>query len=189
LPLALRLKRELGVRLAGHPSLPLVDIGLADGESLAIGGEQIQAVATPGHTRDHLCYLLPRQQVVFSGDHVVGAGTVVIGGPDGDLVAYLASLRRLLELAPRLLLPGHGPVVEDPRQRVQDYIDHRARREQQVLDNLAERPRTLAELVKIVYPDVSAEVLPFATRTLGAQLDKLRAEGRVRQTGLLWNRM
>ncbi len=186
LPAALALKRRLGLRLAGHPSLPGVDLPLLHGARLTVGGVEVQALATPGHTRDHLCFLLERPRALFSGDHVAGEGTIVINPPDGDLAAYLDSLRLLLALDLALILPGHGPVVEQPRAKLRQYLEHRLEREHQVLDQLRAGARTIPELVAAIYTDVPPALHPVAARSVLAHLQKLEAEGRARQQGGCW---
>ncbi len=183
LPAALTLKRRLGVRLAGHASLPGVNLALEDGARCAIGGVVVRAVATPGHTADHQCYLLEADQVLFSGDHIAGEGTVVINPPDGNMAAYLDSLRVVLALNPRLILPGHGPPIEQPTEKLIEYLEHRLARERQVLTLLADRPRTVADLVAAIYREVPPALHPVAARSVLAHLLKLEAEGRARPSG------
>ncbi len=132
----------------------------------------------PGHTRDHIALWRPADGVMLVGDVVAGEGTTVISPPDGEMAAYLATLRRLRDLTPRLLLPGHGPPVHRPRDALEALIRHRLTREQAVLDALDERPRAVEELVARVYADVPAERWWLAERSLLAHLLKLEAEGR-----------
>jgi glyoxylase-like metal-dependent hydrolase (beta-lactamase superfamily II) len=186
LPAALELKRRVGARLAGHPSLPGVDHPMRDGDRIAVGGIAVRALATPGHTRDSTCFYLEDQEVLFSGDHLAGEGTVVINPPDGDMAAYLDSLRAVLALDLARILPGHGPPVERPRELVSQYIQHRLERERQVMDGLAQGPRGAPELVAAIYADVPAALHPVAARSVLAHLLKLQQEGRVRQAEGRW---
>jgi len=188
LPAALALQRQAGVRVAGHPDLPGVGVPLEDGASIRVGDITLRAIATPGHTRDSLCFLLEREGLLFTGDHLAGEGTVVISPPDGDMAAYLDSLRRLLGLDLRLILPGHGPLVSEPRRLVEAYIEHRLQREREVLDGLATGARSVSELVTTIYRDVPAALHPVAARSVLAHLLKLAREGRVRAAGGVWER-
>jgi glyoxylase-like metal-dependent hydrolase (beta-lactamase superfamily II) len=187
-PAALELQRRLGVRVAGHPTLARVDVPLGEGSSLEVGGVEVRVIETPGHSADHLCYLIPDRAALFSGDHVAGQGTTVIGPPDGNLSRYLDSLRRLLPLDMRVILPGHGPSVDDPRERVQQYLDHRLDRERQVLESLADGPKASPEMVARIYGDVPVTLHWAAARSLLAHLEKLEAEGRVARRGEVWQR-
>ncbi len=138
---------------------------------------------TPGHASNHLCWLLPREGMLFSGDHVMEGSTVVIAPPDGDMAQYLASLRRLARLAPPLavMAPGHGSLITDPGAALADLIAHRLGREQAVRSALERARRaTLDELLPVVYADVRHELLPVARRSLWAHLRKLGQDGLAR---------
>lgn len=152
---------------------------LRDGERIAIGGRALRTLYTPGHRFDHVCFLLEDAAALFAGDLVAGEGTVVIAPPEGDLAQYLDSLRRLLALDPRLMLPAHGPTIDRPRELLAYYIAHREQREAQVLAALAGGPRTVAELVAAIYADVNPELHPIAAYSVLAHLTKLEREGRV----------
>lgn len=153
---------------------------LADGDRVGVGGLTVEVVATPGHTRDHVAFRLP-DGALLVGDHVLGRGTSVVAHPDGDLAAYLDSLRRVLDLGPDLLLPGHGPeLTEDPSGVVRYYLDHRAYREWQVLEVLLDGPATPRGIVEVVYADVDPRLWDAAEASTRATLDKLADEGRVR---------
>jgi glyoxylase-like metal-dependent hydrolase (beta-lactamase superfamily II) len=127
-------------------------------------GLELRSLPTPGHAADHCCFELATEQAVFTGDHVLGRGTTVVEWPGGDMGAYLASLRLLLDLRPERLYPGHGPLVGDAASRVEGYIAHRLDREAQVLAALAAVDPTLH---------------PAAELSVRAHLAKLAAEGRV----------
>ncbi len=160
-----------GVAAMDHP--------LADGAVVAVGDRNLRALHTPGHRFDHLCFLLEDADALFAGDLIAGVGTVVIAPPEGDLLDYLASLRRLQTLHPRLILPAHGPFLDDPQAVLSYYIAHREERERQVLAGLAAGPRTVGELVSAIYADVSADLHPIAAYSVLAHLYKLEREGRV----------
>ncbi len=152
---------------------------LHDGQEIRIPGVTLRVVATPGHSPDHVAFFLERDGALFTGDLVLGRGTSVIDPPEGDLVQYLRSLRRLRDLRPRRIYPGHGPVVLDAMAKLDEYLAHREERERQVLEALAEGPRTPEELVPGIYAGYPAELHPLAARSVLAHLLKLEAEGRV----------
>jgi glyoxylase-like metal-dependent hydrolase (beta-lactamase superfamily II)/8-oxo-dGTP pyrophosphatase MutT (NUDIX family) len=160
-----------------------VDRLIEDDELIELGGPpywRLRALWTPGHARGHLSFYEERTGTLLTGDLVVGFGTVVIAPPEGHLGDYLASLRRLLAL-PRLtaLLPGHGPILAEARPKLEEYLQHRLEREEQILKLLAEGPRSIAELVETIYVDVPAALHPLAAATVTAHLQKLEEEGRV----------
>ncbi len=159
--------------------VPIADRTLADGEELRIGERALRAIHTPGHRFDHLSFLLEDAGALFAGDLVAGEGTVVINPPEGDLFDYLASLRRLLALDLRQILPAHGPAIDRPRELLEYYIAHRAEREQQVLAGLHAGPQSVSALVAVIYADVDPALHPVAARSILAHLLKLEREGRV----------
>jgi glyoxylase-like metal-dependent hydrolase (beta-lactamase superfamily II) len=154
---------------------------LRDGQEIRLPGVRLRAIATPGHAPDHVAFFLEGDRALFTGDAVLGRGTSVIDPPEGDLAQYLRSLRRLRELRPRTIYPGHGPVVLDAMAKLEEYLAHREERERQVLEGLAEGPRTPEELVPSIYAGYPAELHPLAARSVLAHLLKLEAEGRVRR--------
>ena len=156
---------------------------LRDGQTIASGALEVTAVATPGHSSDHMAFFVPSELALFTGDAVVGRGTSFIDPPDGDLAQYLRSLHRMQELHPRTIYPGHGPVVFDARAKLAEYVAHREEREQQIVAALADGPMTVAELVAAIYADYPPEVLPLAARTVHAHLSKLEGEGRAERKG------
>lgn len=156
---------------------------LGHGEVVSAGGVSLTAVATPGHCADHLA-LQSEVGALLSGDHVLGRGTSVVAHPDGDLAAYLDSLRRVRDIGPHALYPGHGPALtEDPTAVVTYYLDHRAFREQQLLAVLSLGPTTPRAIVEVIYADVDRRVWAAAEASTRAGLDKLVAEGRVAHDG------
>lgn len=138
----------------------------------------ITILHTPGHIHAHICLWLAEARLLFAGDLVAGQGTVLIIPPDGDMAAYLDSLRTMLALAPAAILPGHGPVINDPAALLQQYLDHRLQREQQVLHCLAQGYTTAADIAAQIYAD-RPEALGIATLQVEAHLEKLRKEGRL----------
>lgn len=158
------------------------DLPLTDGDRVG----PLEALATPGHAPDHLTYLLTSADgddadtvVAFTGDAVLGEGSVFIAPDPGALASYLAALRRLRERAPALICPGHGPLVDDPTAKLDSYVAHRLERERRLLDALASGARTIDELLDLAWADAPAILRPAATVTLAAHLDKLADEGRL----------
>ena len=164
-----------------------VDRFIEDNEIIFLSGERdftLRALWTPGHARGHLSFYEERTGTLLTGDCVVGIGTVVIAPPEGNMSDYLQSLQRYLEL-PKLyaLLPAHGPVLADARGKIEEYIEHRAAREQMILDVLAVEPKTIPEVVQIVYKDVPESLHKLAALSVQAHLEKLEKEGKARQNG------
>jgi glyoxylase-like metal-dependent hydrolase (beta-lactamase superfamily II) len=150
---------------------------LRDGQLVPVGDLEIAALHTPGHTADHLVFHLPEEGAMFTGDTVLGRGTSFIDPPEGDVAHYLRSLQRMRELAPRILYPGHGPVVLRGTEKIQAYLDHRAEREEQVRSAITPGPRTVPQIVSEIYADYPEEVHELAARSVLAHLLKLQAEG------------
>ncbi len=157
--------------------------GLDDGEQLSVGGLHLEVVATPGHTADSVCLLLPAEAALLTGDTVLGRGTTVVAFPDGTLADYLASLERIEALARDSgglrLLPGHGPAGADVATLVQQYRAHRLERLEQVVEAVASGAGSAREVVEVVYAEVPRSVWPAATASVRAQLDHLGASGRL----------
>lgn len=180
-------------QLTGAPILafsregvPAADTTLSDYAIVPVGERRLRALHTPGHRFDHLCFLLEDAGALFAGDLVAGIGTVVIAPPEGDLLDYMASLRRLLTLNLQSILPAHGPTITQPRALLEQYIAHREDRERQVLAGLAAGPRTVAALVAGIYTDVDPKLHPVAALSVTAHLQKLEREGRVASDGDIW---
>jgi glyoxylase-like metal-dependent hydrolase (beta-lactamase superfamily II) len=149
------------------------------GQRLTLAGLDLEVVATPGHTRDHLAFRAPTG-ALLSGDHVLGRGTSVVPHPEGDLLAYLDSLRRVRDLGPDALYPGHGPeLTEDPGAVLAYYQEHRAFRERQILAVLGEGPATPRQLVERIYTEVDPQLWPAAEASTRATLAALRGRGRI----------
>ena len=151
---------------------------LRAGDLVAAGPTTLSVVAAPGHTPDHLTFHEARSGSLFTGDAVLGRGTSVIDPPEGDLAAYLRTLRRLRELSPRTIYPGHGPVVLRAVAKLDEYLEHRAMRQDQVLAALGDGWRSPEELVAEIYADHPPEVHELAARSVLAHLLKLEVEGR-----------
>jgi len=158
------------------PRLAVVE---SAGEPVPAGNGVLEIVATPGHSPDHLCFYDRDAGDVYCGDLARRGGTIVIpASKGGDLRAYLASLRRVRELNPRRLLPGHGPIVDDPIALIDEYITHREQREQQILKAILDGARTVPDIVRRVYPALPASLSDAAAESVRAHLVKLRDEGR-----------
>jgi glyoxylase-like metal-dependent hydrolase (beta-lactamase superfamily II) len=152
---------------------PGADVVLADGDLFG----PLRAFATPGHATDHLAFVAGA--ACFTGDAVLGEGSVFVEGAPGALAGYLAALRRLRELELAVLCPGHGPPIWDPAGKLDAYLTHRAEREERLLDALDRGLRDRGELLDDVWADAPAVVRPIAALTLEAHLHKLGEEGRL----------
>ncbi|MFJ4337041.1 MBL fold metallo-hydrolase [Streptomyces sp. NPDC088915] len=163
------------------PALRLGDEGLGEGDVVAVGGLELRVVPTPGHTSDSLSFHLPADRAVLTGDTILGRGTTMVAHPDGRLGDYLDSLRRLRSLTVddgvRIVLPGHGPVLEDAQGAVEFYLAHRASRLAQVETAAENGLRTAPEVVAHVYADVDRSLWPAAELSVRAQLEYLRERG------------
>ncbi|WP_274561011.1 MBL fold metallo-hydrolase [Streptomyces spiramyceticus] len=163
------------------PALRLGDEGLAAGEVISTGGLEMRVVPTPGHTADSLCFHLPADGAVLTGDTVLGRGTTVVAHPDGRLGDYLDSLRRLRSLAVddgvHTVLPGHGPVLEDAQGVIEYYLAHRAHRLAQVETAVESGYASASAVVAHVYADVDRSLWPAAELSVLAQLEYLREHG------------
>jgi len=157
---------------------------LGDGERLEVGGEELVAVATPGHTSNHLCFAYRR--ALFTGDHVMKWSTTVIFPPDGDMAAYMESLEKLRHRDDRIYYPAHGPAVENPQQYVRQLVGHRMQREKQILALVRERPRRIAEIVVDAYPRLDPRLIVAAGGSVLAHLLDLRQRGLVKQQQDSW---
>ena len=152
---------------------------LRDGDVVGAGDEPLRALHTPGHSPDHLAFWHEPTATIFTGDLVVRGSSVMIhwsGG--GDLSQYLASLERLLALEPRLLLPAHGPAIDDPRSILTGYLEHRRQRERQVLAALHAGHASVPAIAESIYDGLAPALMPAAQENVRAHLEKLRAEGR-----------
>lgn len=153
---------------------------LEDGEIIEVDGLHLEVIHTPGHSPGHICLFLREHRMLFTGDHVVGRGTTAISPPQGDMALYVDSLRRLLGYEAELLCPGHGPVVRLPQLKIQELIEHRLDREQQVLDGLRRGKAQIEALLKDIYPELETRLLSAARGQILAHLIKLEREGKVR---------
>lgn len=163
---------------------------LEDGDVLATDEFQLEAVHTPGHASNHLCYRHVQHNWLFTGDHVIDGSTVVIDPPDGDMKHYIESLRKCKALDCEALAPGHGDVIKDPARAIDWIVDHRLEREEKVRAAIEANPNlTTRELVPHVYQDVDPKLYGWAERSLLAHVLKLEADGVAAQADGRWNRL
>jgi len=191
-PAAAKIKAATGASIAGYSPFPKVDevtlaldIVLGDGDTVDGTEFRLEALHTPGHAPNHLCFLLDEERVLFTGDHVLnGTTTVVNPARGGDMKQYLASLDRLRKLK-RLarICPGHGDVMEDPDAVLAEYVAHRKLRERQILKVLKTQPRTIPKIVQTLYTDTPDGLIEMAQAQVHAHLLKLKAEGKVQGAG------
>ncbi len=159
---------------------------LADGEAMTGTGWTLTAVATPGHTSNHLCFALEESGALFTGDHVMGWSTSVVAPPDGDMGAYLKSLDKLYTREDRVYYPAHGPQIDKPRQLVRGMIGHRRQRENQILRILAEGPHTAADFVPRMYRGLDPRLAGAAEMSVTAHLIDLERRGMVVRSEDTW---
>lgn len=202
-PAAAELKARTGALIIGCAPLTIDDTGpradaafdpdyapdrvLADGERVTGPDWTIEAVATPGHTSNHLCYSLVESGALFTGDHVMAWSTSVVSPPDGDMSAYMASLQKLHDREDSVFYPAHGPAVEKPRQLVRGMLGHRRQREGQILRLLGEGPATIADMVPRMYKGLDPSLTGAAGRSVLAHLVDLENQGRVRCEDEAWS--
>ena len=159
------------------------DISLCEGGSIFGPSWTLEAISTPGHTSNHICYALAEENALFSGDHIMGWSTTVITPPDGDMTDYLVSLERVRSRDFKTLWPTHGPPITDVEPFIDAYIAHRRDRERQILDRLAAGDRTIAQMVPNAYAAVDQRLWPAAARSMHAQVIALVRSGRVKTNG------
>ncbi|HUP66924.1 MAG TPA: MBL fold metallo-hydrolase [Sphingomicrobium sp.] len=160
------------------------DRALDDGEVLKVDGHPITAVATPGHTSNHLCFAY--QEALLTGDHVMGWSTTVVVPPDGEMAQYMASLDTLRQRDDRIYYPAHGPAVTNPQQYVRHLMGHRMQREKQILRLVGERPRPIPDIVANAYPGLDPRLVVAAGGSVLAHLMDLEMRGLVERDGETW---
>ena len=162
---------------AGHDVF-VPDIALAGGEVIAGDGWTLEAIHTPGHTSNHLCYALKEENALFCGDHIMGWSTTVITPPDGDMGDYLRSLQTIQDRGFATLWPTHGPPITDPAPFIDAYAAHRLDRERQILDRLAAGDRTIKAMVPVIYAAVDPRLHAPAAHSVLAHMIELVKSGR-----------
>lgn len=202
-PAAPAVKAATGAPVIGCAPLVLEDLGpradasfdetyvpdrvLADGEQVRGPGWTLTALATPGHTSNHLCFALEESGALFSGDHVMGWSTTVVSPPDGDMAAYMASLDRLMTREDRVYYPAHGEPIENPQRFVRGLAGHRKQREGQILRLLGEGVGAIPVMVRRMYVGLDPRLHGAAGRSVLAHLIDLRERGKVREEGEGWS--
>ena len=172
------------VRLeAGDDLTFMPDIEIRDGHIIKGDGWTIEAIHTPGHTSNHLCYALHEENTLFSGDHIMGWSTSVVSPPDGHMGDYLKSLNTVLDREFDILRPTHGAAITDVRPFVQAYIDHRLVRENQILNALGSGLGKISDIVALLYKDVDKRLHPAAAHSVWSHMIHLRETGRVSYVG------
>ena len=201
-PAAAPLKAATGAPVIGCAPLVLKDAGpradaafdtsyapdrvLGDGETVSGEGWTLEAVATPGHTSNHLCFALRENGALFTGDHVMGWSTTVVAPPDGDMADYMASLERLMGREDQVYFPAHGPQIDKPRRFVRGLIGHRRQREGQILRLLRQDVGAVPAMVERMYVGLDPRLTGAAGRSVLAHLIDLRTRGLVTEEGERW---
>ncbi len=201
-PSAAPLKAVTGAPIIGCAALTFDDAGpradaaydadywpdrvLADGDTISGNGWTLTALATPGHTSNHICLALEETGALFTGDHVMGWSTTVISPPDGNMGDYMASMARLFERDDRLYYPAHGPTVTNPQQLVRSMIGHRKQRERQILRLLGRNIGAIPEMVTAMYKGLDPRLHLAAERSVLAHLEDLRDRGVVLEEEQVW---
>lgn len=194
-PAAIPLKAATGAPIIGCAPLVISDDGpradsafdpdyvpdhvLQHGESISGDGWTLEAVATPGHTSNHLCFALLESGALFTGDHVMAWSTSVVSPPDGDMADYMASLKLLYEREDRVYYPAHGPAVTKPRQLVRGMLGHRRQRERQILRELEKGANIIPDMVSLMYKGLDPRLNGAAGRSVLAHLLDLQNRGLV----------
>ena len=199
-PAARPLAEQTGASIVGCAPLALETVGpradasfdgdyapaqvLVDDDAILVGGEPVTAVATPGHTSNHLCFSY--RGALFSGDHVMGWSTTVVVPPDGDMAAYMESLDKLRKRDDRIYYPAHGPAVTNPQQYARHLLGHRMQREKQILRLVGEKARPIPDIVANAYPGLDPRLVIAAGGSVLAHLVDLERRGLVEQQQDLW---
>lgn len=201
-PLAIRLKAQTGAPVVGAAPFHLSDEGpradaafdasyapdrvLAEGDTVTGEGWTLEAIATPGHTSNHLAFALRETKALFSGDHVMGWSTSVVSPPDGDMTAYMDSLEKLIARDDRVYYPGHGDLIEEPQRLVRGMLGHRKQREGQIRRLLEEGTRDVPAITRAAYVGLDARLLPAAERSVLAHLIDLERRELAFRDGEEW---
>lgn len=172
-----QLQARTGALIHAHKDVPGVDRIVRANEVLMFTSCEVEALETPGHANEHMCYLIRKDNVLFSGDLISGTGSVLLSESSNALGEYLSSLKRMRQLNPSVILPGHGPRIDHPAERINELLDHREQRTQQILEMIGSAPRTLDELVSSMYRDTASGLLPLARRNVRAHLDMMVENG------------
>ena len=199
-PAARPLAEQTGASIVGCAPLALETVGpradasfdgdyapaqvLVDDDAILVGGEPVTAVATPGHTSNHLCFSY--RGALFSGDHVMGWSTTVVVPPDGDMAAYMQSLDKLRKRDDRIYYPAHGPAVTNPQQYARHLLGHRMQREKQILKLIGDQARDVPDIVASAYPGLDPRLTVAAGGSVLAHLIDLERRGLVARRENAW---
>ncbi len=182
-PGAAKLKEMTGAPVAAYYAAKFPhDLSLKDGQHLRASDSKLIAIFTPGHAYDHLCYYLEEEDALFTGDMILGVGTVIVAPPKGNMAQYLRSLN-ILEQDwghASVIYGGHGPEVNEPASKIREYIKHRQAREKQLVAAMQGGASTVPEIVAQIYQDVDKRLWPAAARQVLAYLLMLEEQGRVK---------
>jgi glyoxylase-like metal-dependent hydrolase (beta-lactamase superfamily II) len=159
---------------------------MVEGDRIDGNGWTLEAIATPGHTSNHLAFALPETGALFSGDHVMGWSTTIVSPPDGNMTAYMASLEKLMGRDDRVYYPGHGEAIEKPQRLVRGMLGHRKQREGQILRLIRESARSIPAMVERMYAGLDPRLVPAAERSVLAHLYDLQTRGLVIEEGEAW---
>ena len=199
-PASRALAQATGASIVGCAPLALAEVGpcadasfdgdyapdrvLGDGDAIDVDGRALRAIATPGHTSNHLCFAYG--DALFTGDHVMGWSTTVVVPPDGDMAAYMQSLEKLRNREDRIYYPAHGPPVTNPNQYVRHLMGHRMQREKQILKLIGDQPRPIPDIVANAYPGLDPRLVAAAGGSVLAHLVDLERRGLVQRSGESW---
>ena len=192
-PAADRIRKKTGALVGAFGKFPKadevkldLDLVLNDGDTIDGTEFRLEAIHTPGHAPNHLCYFLDEERALFTGDHILNGTTTVINPQrGGDMVEYLASLERLRKLKRvARICPGHGDVMEDPTAVLDEYVAHRKMRERQILKLIKAKPATIPKITSTLYTETPEGLIEMAQHQVHAHLLKLKAEGKVKGSGV-----
>jgi len=177
-------KIEQGVQIEEGGDMAFIpDVEVRHGDVIEGDGWTVECVYTPGHTSNHMCFALKEEKALFTGDHVMGWSTSVIGPPDGDMTDYMSSLELLLEREDEVYWPTHGTCIREVKNFVQAFIDHRLEREQQILKCVQQGVSQITEMVPIMYTETDPRMYGAAARSVLAAMVRLVATGQVKIDG------
>lgn len=159
------------------------DIFMKDGDVIEGSGWRLEAVHTPGHLSNHLCFALPEQKALFTGDHMMGWATTVVAPPDGDMTAYMESLDKLLARDDEIYFPTHGAPIQNPRRFTRAVKTHRLMRDAQIIDQIKQGRTRIKEIVPVMYADVDPRLHKAAALNVFAHLIRLTSLGLVECDG------
>lgn len=182
--MSLRSRLNIPIFAYNKQGVPFADEEIADGTTFPVGDDSLRAIYTPGHRFDHFCFLLEKKRILFAGDLLASGNTVVIPPPpEGDLLDYMDSLHRLQNLDLVEIVPAHGRIITNPQEKLAEYIAHRQKREQQLLDLLHDTPHGVdtKTIVLMIYATIDSLLHPLGALSVRAHLHKLEREGKVKQ--------